>query len=59
MHHLCLSTVLSYMCTLKSVTKLIIIETVFTLHSYVELLNEFTCRWNVTMLLLYYIFRCG
>jgi hypothetical protein len=49
MHHVCLSTVLSYMCTLKSVTRLIIIETVFTLHYYVESLNVFTCRWSVTM----------
>jgi hypothetical protein len=49
MHHVCLSIVLSYMCTLKLVSRLIIIETMFTLHYYVELLNVFICRWSVTM----------
>jgi hypothetical protein len=49
MHHVCLSTVLSYMCTLELVTRLIIIETVSTLHYFVELLNGFTFCCSVTM----------
>jgi hypothetical protein len=31
------------------VTRFIIIETMFTLHYYVELLNVFICSWSVTM----------